>query len=110
MVEIDSSLAESINPQVFTIKISASWGLSVIDILLSAKIPSIISVSTRFLAHPKLTNPALSITKPPIIFPNGLEPIYLAIAAAAPGNTYHDDPAALGFLWHIPDIVGSLDW
>src|SRR3984893_4081887 len=57
IASIDSSLAASINAQVFTTSTSASSALDVISIPRSNTLPSMISASTRFLAQPKLIMP-----------------------------------------------------
>ena len=61
IVVIDSSFADSMKAQVLTINISASAGSLVISMPLSLRIPSIVSVSTRFLEHPRLIQPAFKI-------------------------------------------------
>jgi hypothetical protein len=53
MVSTDSSLAASMNPQVFTTMTSAASGSSTGAKPDSPETPSITSVSTRFLAHPR---------------------------------------------------------
>ena len=56
---MDSSLAESMNAQVLTIKTSASSALEVISMPSAWTDPSMISASTRFLAQPRLIIPTL---------------------------------------------------
>ena len=57
MVSTDSCLATSMNEQVFTTMTSASSARGVISAPAEASIPIITSLSTRFLGHPRLTNP-----------------------------------------------------
>src|SRR5207248_7804354 len=57
MASMDSSLAESMNAQVLTTSTSASSAREVIFIPDRRTLPSMISASTRFLAHPRLIMP-----------------------------------------------------
>src|SRR6266496_585910 len=70
IASIDSSLAESINAQVFTTRTSASSGRDVISIPRCKTLPSMISASTRFLAQPRLIMPTFGFqaTRFPFVF------------------------------------------
>src|SRR6266536_79230 len=65
---MDSSLAESMNAQVFTTKTSASSGRDVISIPRCKTLPSMISASTRFLAQPRLIMPTFGFRATPFPF------------------------------------------
>ena len=61
IASIDSSLAESMNAQVFTTRTSASSARDVISIPRCKTLPSMISASTRFLAQPRLIMPTFAL-------------------------------------------------
>src|SRR6266702_941483 len=67
---MDSSLAESMNAQVFTTRTSASSGRGVISIPRCTTLPSMISASTIFLAQPRLIMPTFGFraTSFPFVF------------------------------------------
>src|SRR6266403_5428702 len=58
---MDSSLAESMNAHVLTIKTSASSGRDVISIPRCRTLPNMISASTRFFAQPRLIMPTFGL-------------------------------------------------
>src|SRR5688572_6876280 len=69
MVSMDSCFARSMNAQVFTTSTSACAASAVISCPSFSAIPSITSESTRFLGHPKDTNPIFTGTTQCSILP-----------------------------------------
>src|SRR5215469_12431039 len=61
MVLTDSCCALSMNEQVLTTMISASSACATSSAPAWANMPIITSLSTRFLGHPRLTNPTLGV-------------------------------------------------
>src|SRR5260221_5721938 len=104
IASMDSFFDASMKPQVFTITTSASCAFGVTCIPSRNSEPSMTSLSTRFFAQPRLTNPTLigddDCTVVSILRRSGLYPRPVAIANRPYGRVGSNSEAGAGFGWY----------